>query len=377
MRILFVATVQSHIAQFHMGAFSLLKEYGWEIHVAARDNLKEKNGLKIDNADKVFNIAFDRSPFSSKNIKAYKELKKVIDSGKYDAIHCNTPVGGLLARLAGKKARKNGTTMIYTAHGFHFYKGAPKKNWIIFYPIEKFLAHFTDKLITITDEDYKLASEKFNSKIYHVHGVGIKSEKYDSVTDEQAKEFRAQRGCTDRFIILCTGELNANKNQCTLIKAMPEVLKKVPEALLVLAGNGPKKNDLEALIKELNLEESIRLIGYHADLEWYVHACDIVATASFREGLPLNVVEAMYCNKPVIASNNRGHRELISDKITGRLVNPRSEMEFARTIVEAYEHKEIYDIYAKKAKDKSYNYVDTNVKEELKEVYGISMDMSE
>ena len=371
MKILFVATVQSHIAQFHMGAFSLLKEYGWEIHVAARDNLKEKNGLRIENADKIFNIAFDRSPFSSKNINAYKELKKVIDSGKYDVIHCNTPVGGLVTRIAGKKARKNGTCIIYTAHGFHFYKGAPKKNWIIYYPIEKLLARLTDKLVTITDEDYKIASKKFKSSIYHVHGVGIKSEKYDSVTDDQAKKFREHRKCTDRFIILCTGELNANKNQSTLIKVMPEILKKAPKALLVLAGNGPKKEELEELIKNLKLEDSVRLIGYHADLEWYVHACDIVATASFREGLPLNVVEAMYCNKPVIASNNRGHRELIKDKITGRLVNPRSEMEFTKTIIEAYEHKDIYDIYARKAKEKSYSYIDTNVKEELKEVYGL------
>lgn len=371
MKILFVATVQSHIAQFHMGAFELLKENGWEIHVAARDNLVEKNGLKIENADQIYNIGFDRSPFSPKNIKAFRELKKVIDEGKYDVIHCNTPVGGLLTRLAGRKTREKGTCMIYTAHGFHFYKGAPKKNWIIYYPIEKILSHYTDKLVTITDEDYKLASEKFAGKVYHVHGVGIKSDKYDSVTDEEAMDFRIKRECKDKFIVLCTGELNANKNQSTLIKAVAEVKKTIPNILLVLAGNGPKKEELESLIKELGLNEEVKMIGYHADLEWYVHACDIVAAASFREGLPLNVVEAMYCDKPVIASNNRGHRELIKDKKTGRLVDAGSTEAFADAMIEAYKNKELYKKYADCAKEDSYKYIDKNVREELKKVYGV------
>ena len=137
----------------------MLHEYNCEVHVAARDNLAEKNGLKLDFAEKVFDVPFSRSPKSKDNIKAYKQLKKIIDEGQYDVIHCNTPMGGIVTRLAARKARKNGTKVFYTAHGFHFYKGAPKKNWIVFYPIEKFFAnHYTDKLITITNEDYDLAN---------------------------------------------------------------------------------------------------------------------------------------------------------------------------------------------------------------------------
>ena len=171
MKALFVATVQSHIAQFHTGAISLLKENGYDVHVAARDNLNEKNGLMLENVDKVFNINFNRSPFSCQNIEAYVQLKKIIDDEEYDIIHCNTPVGGIVTRLAAIKARKKGSIVIYTAHGFHFYKGAPKKNWIIYYPVEKLLAKFTDKLVTITEEDYELASNTFACPIYHVHGV--------------------------------------------------------------------------------------------------------------------------------------------------------------------------------------------------------------
>ena len=150
MKVLFVATVQSHIAQFHLKIIEVLKQEGWEIHVAARDNLAQKNGLQLKNVDKVYNILFQRSPFSPKNLKAYRELKKVITGGKYDIIHCNTPVGGILTRIAGRKEKGN---VFYTAHGFHFYKGAPLLNWFIYYPIEKVMAHYTDKLITITDED--------------------------------------------------------------------------------------------------------------------------------------------------------------------------------------------------------------------------------
>ena len=120
MKILLTATVQSHIVQFHKPLVEMLHEYNCEVHVAARDNLAEKNGLKLDFAEKVFNVPFSRSPKSKDNIKAYKQLKKIIDEGQYDVIHCNTPMGGIVTRLAARKARKNGTKVFYTAHGFHY-----------------------------------------------------------------------------------------------------------------------------------------------------------------------------------------------------------------------------------------------------------------
>ncbi|HBI92113.1 MAG TPA: glycosyltransferase family 1 protein, partial [Terrisporobacter glycolicus] len=202
MKVLFVATVQSHIAQFHTGAIDLLKEGGYEIHVAARNNLFEKNGLQLQGVDKVFDIPFNRSPFSYKNMGAYRLLKGIIDNEYYDMIHCNTPVGGITTRLAARKTRKKGTIVIYTAHGFHFYKGAPKKNWLIYYSVEKLLAHFTDKLVTITQEDYDLASQKFCCNVYHVHGVGVKTKKYSSVTEKEAQAFRKEMGLQNNFVIL-------------------------------------------------------------------------------------------------------------------------------------------------------------------------------
>ena len=138
-RALLVATVQSHIAQFHRPLIKVLKENGWEIHVAARDNLAEKNGLAIENVDRIYNIPFQRNPLDVRNVSAYQKLKRLLALERYDIINCNTPAAGVYARLAARNVRKQGTKVFYTAHGFHFYQGAPRRNWLIYYPIEMFL----------------------------------------------------------------------------------------------------------------------------------------------------------------------------------------------------------------------------------------------
>ena len=185
---LLVATVQSHIGQFHKPLMKLLKDNGWEVHVAARDNLAEKDGLKLEYPDKIFNIDFQRSPFDPRNLKAYCMLKKIINDGNYDVVHCNTPVGGLLTRLASRKVRKQGTKVIYTAHGFHFYHGAPLKNWLIYYPIEKWMSSYTDILVTITEEDFLLAKKKFFCPVFHLHGLGANSAKYSSISQKEQEK---------------------------------------------------------------------------------------------------------------------------------------------------------------------------------------------
>ena len=142
MKVLFVATVRSHIGQFHMPFIRELKAHGAQVDAAFKDNSADKPGLNLSAIDKTFEVPFERQPLRPDNIKAYKTLKKVIDSNNYDAIHCHTPMGAVIARLAAKGARKKGTKVIYTAHGFHFFKGAPLKNWLFFYPVEKYLSNF-------------------------------------------------------------------------------------------------------------------------------------------------------------------------------------------------------------------------------------------
>lgn len=338
------------------------------IHVAARNNLAEKNGLKLDFADEVFDIAFDRSPFGRSNIPAYRALKKLINEGNYDIVHCNTPVGGILTRMAAKKVRKNGTRVIYTAHGFHFYEGAPKKNWLIYYPIEKFFARRTDMLITINEEDYRLAARKFHCPVAHIHGVGVDETRYHPVDDAQ-KELIRRRFGLDGKIILCVGELLPNKNQSMLIRAMADVVREVPDARLLIAGNGSEKENLEALTAELGLKNHVRLLGYTLNLEEYQRVADVSVSCSRREGLGLNLIEAMMSETPVIATENRGHNELIKNGVNGYLIHQDDSHALAQALIMLLRDKEKSAVFAANGLGMSMKYSFHAVKKELKEIY--------
>ena len=369
-KILITATVQSHIAQFHIPLITMLKESGYEVHVAARNNLVEKNGLKLEGPDKIYDIPFDRSPYSKKNVEAYKQLKKILVENRYDIVHCNTPVGGVITRLVAKRFRKYGMKVYYTAHGFHFYKGAPIQNWILYYPIEKWLARYTDKLIAITKEDYELASSKFKTNVYRIHGVGVSIKKYYPYDKDKIDYLKRQLGFSqDDFILLCTGELNKNKNQSTVIKAVSEIVKDIPNVKLLLAGNGPMEEKLKNLVCKLKIEQHVKLLGYRIDLEKYVNISDVIISASFREGLGLNIIEGMLCRKPVIASSNRGHRELVKENATGYIVSPDNIKGFSHCILKFYTTKEQLKNWGDNSFKSVWRYTADKVLEELKIIY--------
>lgn len=370
MKVLLVATVQSHICQFHKPLVTMLHQHGCEVHVAARNNLAEKNGLKLDFVEQVFDVPFQRSPFSPKNLGAYKQLKKIIDKGSYDVIHCNTPVGGVLGRLAARKARKHGTKVFYTAHGFHFYKGAPKRNWLIWYPVEKFMCRHTDKLITITQEDYDLASAKFPTQVERIHGVGANTAKYRKLSKAECVELRHELGyADDDKLLLCTGELLPNKNQITAIRAMKSLINQQPQAKLLLAGNGPTLPELQAEVAALDLQNYVVFLGYRTDLERYANIADVIVSCSYREGLPMNIVEGMLLGKPVAASYNRGHRELIVPDVTGYMVSPADANAFTEKILALLDNPALADRMGYAGYEKAQLYADTNVRQELQAVY--------
>jgi glycosyltransferase EpsD len=369
-KVLLTATVQSHIAQFHLPLIELLKSKGFEVHVAAKDNLSSKNGLRLLTPDKIYDIPFERSPLKISNIKAYGQLKDIITKNHYDYIHCNTPMGGFITRLAAKEARKNGSKLIYTAHGFHFYKGAPLKNWLFYYPIEKWLINLTDKLIVITEEDFRFAIKNFKTDVIHIRGVGVNSFRYFPYEKDKINLLRSEFGYSnDQYILLCIGELNKNKNQKTILKAFSYLLGKIQNLRLLVAGNGIYDAKLKDLAVKLNIKDHVDFLGYKTDLEKYINVCDVVISASYREGMPLNIIEGMMCNKPVIASDNRGHKELITNGESGLLFHPNDYELLAKHILNLRNNPD----YAKTLASKGTNSINTykleSVLKDLNKIY--------
>ncbi|GAE35917.1 glycosyltransferase [Halalkalibacter akibai JCM 9157] len=314
------------------------KEQGWDVHVAASGT------LDLPFTDQKFDIPIKRSPFDIQNIKAFKELKRIIDQNQYEIIHCHTPLGGVLARLAAKQARKTGTKVIYTAHGFHFCKGAPITNWLVYYPIERYLSRFTDSLITINSEDYQLAkSHRFQAKqIEHVHGVGVDTERFKPHTEARKVEERIKLGYgTDDFLLFYAAEFNRNKNQQLLIRSLAQVKDELPQARLLLAGEGVLMEECKALARTLNVEERVEFLGFRKDIDQLLPICDLAVASSLREGLPVNIMEAMACGLPVVASENRGHFELIEPNRNGYLVNAVDIHLFSNYLVDMYQSKEL------------------------------------
>lgn len=372
MKILYTATVLSHICQFHMPYLQAFQQRGIEVHVAARNNLAEKNGLQLRHCDQYFDLPFQRSPKDPRNLDAGRQLKALLEKERYDLILCNTPMGGIVTRLAARASRKRGTRVVYMAHGFHFYQGASKKSWLVFYPIEKAMAKFCDLVITITKEDYALAKEKFPCDVAHIHGVGVRTERYHPVSAEEAHAMRQRENLAEEdFAILCTGELNKNKDQKTLISAAALLREKIPNLKILLAGNGPTEQELRAQIAGEKLEDTVKLLGYRTDLENVVPAMDLIVSCSHREGLPLNILEAMLCCKAVVATVNRGHKELVEDGRTGYLLQPGDTETMARRIYELYSNSALAESMGNAGFDKAQAYTVDAVRSELEKALNI------
>lgn len=327
-KILLVATVQSHIAQFHKPLIKWLCENGYQVDVAARNNLDTKPNLKLDIPGEIYDVPFSRSPFSLKNIKAYRDLCKLIESGAYDVVHCNTPVGGILARMAANAKRKKGELkVIYEAHGFHFFKGGSKKNWILWYPVEKYFSRLTSVLITINKMDYALASEKFKAeKVEYIPGVGLDLTQFESA--EKSNNLREEFNLAeDSKIVFSVGELNKNKNHQVVIRAVAHL--NDPKIHYFLAGNGPLKDELCRLADKLGVSSQVHFLGYRRDVPSLLKNADVYAFPSLREGLGMASIEAMSSGLALLTSDRHGINDYSENGKTGFKYNPHDYRGFA------------------------------------------------
>ncbi len=334
MRILYVTTVAITMNFFTNFIERLVKE-GNTVEIVSNCDDYELNKIYNELGCKVHNIPFSRSPLSLSNIKAYKMLKKVVNAGKYDIVHCHTPIAAAATRFACKKVRKKGTKVFYTAHGFHFYKGAPFKMKLMFYPVEKICSKYTDTLITINKEDYGLAQKKFKAKrVVYVPGVGIDVEMFKYALADKPLMCEEIGIPQDAKILLSVGETNANKNHSTVIKALPLVDDK--SLHYVIAGDGLLKEQLSEIAVKYGVGDRVHPLGKRSDVALLYNLADLYIHPSFREGLPVAVMEAMAGGLPIACSKIRGNVDLI-DEAGGVLFSPYSVEECANAITSLLE----------------------------------------
>lgn len=323
-KILYLENVASiNAVNFYKTAAMAAQECGMEFHVAynAADQSEEKiRALYQDLGVYFHQVDFVRNPFHPLNYRAYKQVCQLIKKVKIDFIHCNTPIGGVIGRLAGKKCKVK--KVIYQAHGFHFYKGAPLKNWILYYPVERWLAHYTDAIITINTEDYNLAKEKLHLKNnggkYYVPGVGIDEEVYRHPSIDRDSMRQTMDVQKKEILLISVGRLDENKNNEIIIRALAQT----SDIKLVICGDGEQMKYLRQLSEQLGISNRVLFLGNRNDIVNLYHAADVFVMMSFREGLSRSVMEAMAAGLPCIVSDIRGNRDLIIQNKNGILCSP-------------------------------------------------------
>ena len=336
-KVLIVASVSSHISQFHRPLVDMLHKNGCEVHSASHYNLDVKPGLDIDFIDKTFEVPFSRKLFDLAHIRAYKEIKKLIDANDYDVIHCNTPIAGVITRLAARKARKRGAKVIYTAHGFQFFKGSSIGDWLIYYPIEFVMSRFTDLIFTINKEDYQRALKFKSAKVVYIPGVGVNTEKFRTA---EPIDIRRELGLPgDAYVMLNVGELFPRKNQQVLIDAMAKLGDK--PIYLVICGNGILENKLKQRCKEKGVEDRVIFAGYRRDIPGIMKSCNLYLFPSVREGLGLAGIEAMASGLPVVSSNINGILDYMIEGKTGYMCEPRDVDAFVTAIIKLYKDRNL------------------------------------
>ena len=322
-KVLMLASTASMIQQFNMDNIEILQELGYEVEVACNFYVgntctpEKVEELKhdLDDAGVAYHqVDFARNPIHvGRLFQAYLQVKCLCQRQGYEFIHCHTPIGSVVSRMVGRRC---GIPVMYTAHGFHFYKGAPLKNWLLYYPVEKFFARWTKTLITITDEDFARAKEKLPIKqVEHIHGIGVDLDYYDKSDREREfirRSYRQQLGIMpDEYMLFSVGELNDNKNHETVLEVIHEINNK--KIKYFICGIGDKREYYESLIQKWNMKGQVTFLGFRDDLRELYMTADLFVFPSKREGLSVALMEAVASKTPAIASDIRGNNELIVD----------------------------------------------------------------
>ena len=314
-KVLFVASIKDHIMCFHLPFINYFIDKGYEVHVATRID------ENIPKDDRIIwkHIDFCRNPISKDNISSFKELLSYMKEHQFDLVHTHTPVASIICRVCAKFT--NTSPVVYTAHGFHFYKGAPLKNWIVYYNIEKLMANITDVIITMNQEDYQRALNKFKrTKVINVNGVGLDIDKY-YIGQSKSIEVKKSLGfAEDDFVISYMATLMERKNHKQILEAMKVLVKKYPNIKLLIGGSGNLENNIREYIVDNGLGNNIVMMGLRDDVAELLNITDLYVSTSYQEGLPRNIMEAMAANLAVVSTDIRGSNDLIKDGVNGLTV---------------------------------------------------------
>jgi glycosyltransferase EpsD len=340
MKILYCATVDFHIQEFHLRNIAQLHQMGNKVDLAS------KGDYTNDSIYEKYNVCFSKSPFSPDNIRAYHQLKDIIQNGEYDIVSCHTPIAGFLCRYA---ARNQKVKVIYTAHGFHFYKGCPTINRLVYQTAERMAAKYTDILVTINREDFH-AAEKFKLKtggrVELIDGVGLDIKRIQNQKTDCSSVRNSMGIKKDDLVLLSAGELNRNKNHGFVIHALLPLFHKYPNLKYLICGEGKFRDEYEHLILEEHLEQQVFLLGFRTDVIDIMKSSDIFLMPSLREGLPLSIMEAMACGLPVVASDIRGCRDEVDDGKTGFLYAPEDADHLCAIISDMIQRDHLKETYS-------------------------------
>lgn len=309
---LLVTTVSGFVPQFEMNNVKILQEMGYEVHYAANYDMPSygKDNSRLNGTGIIgHQVDFVRSPYSRQNLRVYRQLKTLMQQEHFDLVHCHTPMGGVMARLAAHAAGVR--PVIYTAHGFHFFKGAPLINWLVYYPVERWLSRWTDQQICINQEDYERAKRFYARRVDYVPGVGMDLKKLRILSEKERLEKREELGIEpQRQVLLSVGELIRRKNHESVIRAIAKL--KDPSLLYLICGHGELEDDLKSLVNELGLTSQVWFAGYRTDVIDIYQISNLYIFPSYQEGLPMALLEAMSCGMPVICSDIRGSSDLMN-----------------------------------------------------------------
>lgn len=330
MKKLLITCTDLMMIQFLVPHVRYLSENGYRVEIACSNVGQRMDDVAQRLSDlpvRIHTVSLTRSPFSLTNLRGYREMKRLLAENTYDIIWTNEPFMGVVTRLAARKARKRGTKVLYMCHGFHFYKGAPKQNWLLYYPVERLLSRYCDAIVTINREDEARAKAFHQAKVYRLPGAGVNTHRFQSVSHISREEKRTELGLPQNsWVILSVGELTRRKNHEVVLQAIAQMHDR--NVQYVICGKGELQPYLERTAKAMGIAPQVHFLGYRGDIPQICRMADCFAFPSLQEGLPFALMEAMVSGLPIVCSRIRGNMDLIDDGIGGILCAPHSSAQF-------------------------------------------------